>query len=173
MAGSHKVHHDGARATGARPPEKIRWTTLVGRATIFARKSGGKRADRTMKPRPWPAQSARMSSKGGIAMNSRLSRRTLVKGAAGSALLAGVGMPAIVKAQADAIRIGHLTPITGFLGPLGEYAVMGVRLAAEEINGAGGVLGRKIDLVMEDSVNPQTASAKAERLIERDKVAMI
>ena len=49
---------------------------------------------------------------------------------------------------------------------------MGVKLAAEEIN-AGGVMGRKIDLVMEDSVNPQTASAKAERLIERDKVAMI
>ena len=34
-------------------------------------------------------------------------------------------------------------------------------------------MGRKIELVMEDSVNPQTASAKAERLIERDKVAMI
>ena len=72
-----------------------------------------------------------------------------------------------------AIRIGHLTPLTGFLGPLGEYAVMGVKLAAEEINGSGGVMGRKIELVMEDSVNPQTASAKAERLIERDKVAMI
>ena len=35
------------------------------------------------------------------------------------------------------------------------------------------MMGRKIELVMEDSVNPQTASAKAERLIERDKVAMI
>jgi branched-chain amino acid transport system substrate-binding protein len=87
--------------------------------------------------------------------------------------MAGIGMPAIVKAQADVIRIGHLTPITGFLGSLGEYAQMGVKLAAEEINAAGGVLGRKIELVMEDSVNPQTASAKAERLVERDKVAMI
>ena len=106
-------------------------------------------------------------------MNSKLSRRTLIKGAAGSALIAGVGMPAIVKAQAEAIRIGHLTPLTGFLGTLGEYAVMGIKLAAEEINAAGGVMGRKIELVMEDSVNPQTASAKAERLIERDKVAMI
>jgi branched-chain amino acid transport system substrate-binding protein len=104
-------------------------------------------------------------------MTSSLSRRALVKGAAGSALL--VGMPAIVMAQADAIRIGHLTPLTGFLGPLGEYAVMGVKLAAEEINNSGGVMGRKIELVMEDSVNPQTASAKAERLIERDRVAMI
>src|SRR5712671_3446496 len=106
-------------------------------------------------------------------MSSSLSRRTLIKRAAGSAVLAGVGMPAIVRGQADAIRIGHLTPLTGFLGPLGEYAVMGVKLAAEEINDAGGVMGRKIELVMEDSVNPQTASAKAERLIERDKVAMI
>jgi branched-chain amino acid transport system substrate-binding protein len=33
---------------------------------------------------------------------------------------------------------------------------MGVKLAAEEINNAGGVMGRKIELVMEDSVNPQT-----------------
>ena len=101
------------------------------------------------------------------------SRRTLLLGSAGAAALTGIGMPAIVKAQADAIRIGHLTPLTGFLGPLGEYAQMGVRLAAEEVNAAGGILGRKVELVMEDSVNPQTGSAKAERLIERDKVAMI
>ena len=106
-------------------------------------------------------------------MNTRLSRRAVLKSTAGFALLAGVSAPAIVRAQADTIRIGHLTPLTGFLGPLGEYAVMGVKLAAEEVNGAGGVMGRKIELVMEDSVNPQTASAKAERLIERDKVAMI
>jgi branched-chain amino acid transport system substrate-binding protein len=101
------------------------------------------------------------------------SRRTLLLGSAGAAALTGIGMPAIVKAQADAIRIGHLTPLTGFLGPLGEYAQMGIKLAAEEINAGGGVLGRKIELVLEDSVNPQTGSAKAERLIERDKVAMI
>jgi len=102
-----------------------------------------------------------------------LSRRTLLRGAAGTALASGVGMPAIVHAQADAVRIGHLTPITGFLGTLGEYAQMAAKLALEEINAAGGIMGRKLDLVMEDSVNPQTASAKAERLIERDKVALI
>lgn len=105
--------------------------------------------------------------------STKLTRRTLLKSAAGATALAGFGMPAIVKAQSDVIRIGHLTPITGFLGTLGEYAQMGVKLALEEINNSGGVLGRKIELVMEDSVNPQTASAKAERLIERDKVAMI
>src|SRR5918911_1772450 len=106
-------------------------------------------------------------------MTKLVTRRTVLKTAAGGAVLAGIGMPAIVKGQSDVIRIGHLTPVTGFLGPLGEFAQMGVKLAAEEINAAGGVLGRKIDLIMEDSVNPQTASAKAERLIERDKVAMI
>ena len=83
-------------------------------------------------------------------MHSRLSRRTLIKSAAGSAVLASIGAPAVVKAQADAIRIGHLTPLTGFLGPLGEYAVMGVKLATDEINAGGGVMGRKIDLVMEE-----------------------
>jgi len=108
-----------------------------------------------------------------MAHSDDLTRRTLLKGAAGATALVGIGMPAIVRAQSDVIRIGHLTPITGFLGPLGEFAQMGVKLAAEEINAAGGVLGRKVELVIEDSVKPQTGSAKAERLIERDKVAMI
>jgi len=103
----------------------------------------------------------------------RINRRSLLKGAAGSALMAGIGMPAISYAQADALKIGHLTPRTGFLGPLGEYAVQAADLAVEEINAGGGVMGRKIELVKEDSVNPQTASTKAERLIERDKVLCI
>src|SRR3954447_9088725 len=102
-----------------------------------------------------------------------LTRRRLLQSAAGATTLAGIGMPAILRAQAVAIRIGHPTPITGFLGPLAEDAQMGVEVAAEGVNAAGGVMGRKIELVMEDSVNPQTGSAKAERLIERDKVAMI
>jgi branched-chain amino acid transport system substrate-binding protein len=101
------------------------------------------------------------------------SRRAILTGAAGATAAATLGMPAISYGQADAIRIGHLTPVTGFLGPLGEYAQMGIRLAADEINAGGGVMGRKVELVMEDSVNPQTGSAKAERLIDRDKVAMI
>ena len=100
-------------------------------------------------------------------------RRGLVRGAGAAALLTGVGMPAIVRAQADAVRIGHLTPRTGFLGPLGEYAVMAVDLAVEEINAAGGVMGRKLEAIKEDSVNPQTASTKAERMVERDKVAAL
>ena len=105
--------------------------------------------------------------------HDEMTRRGLLKGAAGVALLAGIGAPAIVRAQTDAIRIGHLTPRTGFLGPLGEYGVMAIDLAVEEVNAAGGVMGRKIELIKEDSVNPQTASTKAERMFERDNVACI
>jgi len=100
-------------------------------------------------------------------------RRGLVQGGAAAAALGALGFPAISRGQAEAIRIGHLTPLTGFLGPLGEYAVMGVKLAVDEINAAGGVMGRKIELIAEDSVNPQTASTKAARLIERDKCVAI
>jgi branched-chain amino acid transport system substrate-binding protein len=103
----------------------------------------------------------------------RPDRRSLIQGAAAATAIAGLGMPAFVRAQSDAIRFGHLTPRTGFLGPLGEFAVQAADLAVEEINAAGGVMGRKLEILKEDSVNPQTASTKAERMIERDKVACI
>ncbi len=82
------------------------------------------------------------------------SRRTIVGAAGAAGALSAIGFPAIVRSQPDAVRLGHLTPLTGFLGPLGEYAVMGVKLAVEEINAAGGINGRKVDLITEDSVNP-------------------
>jgi len=104
--------------------------------------------------------------------SEKVTRRRVIQGAAGLAAAGTMGFPGILKAQ-DVLKFGHLTPLTGFLGPLGEFAQMGVKLALEEVNGAGGVMGRKIELVMEDSVNPQTASQKAERFVERDKVACI
>lgn len=100
-----------------------------------------------------------------------LSRRHLLKSAgAGAAALA---MPAWVHAQQDPVRIGHLTPLTGFLGALGEYAVMGVKMATDEINASGGVLGRRLEVTSEDSVNPQVASTKAQRMIERDGAVVL
>ncbi|MCX7962068.1 MAG: ABC transporter substrate-binding protein [Burkholderiales bacterium] len=98
-------------------------------------------------------------------------RRDVLK--AGAAAAAALGFPAIVRTQPATIRIGHLTPLTGFLGALGDYAVMGIRLAADEINAAGGVLGRRLELISEDSVNPATATTKAQRMIERDGVEFL
>jgi ABC-type branched-subunit amino acid transport system substrate-binding protein len=80
------------------------------------------------------------------------SRSTVIEGAAA----VGISFPYISYGQSDVIRIGHLTPRTGFLGPLGEFAVQAMDMAVAEINDAGGVNGRKIELLKEDSVNPQT-----------------
>ena len=98
-------------------------------------------------------------------------RRTVLKASAAAA--AALSFPAIVKAQSDRIKIGHLTPLTGFLGALGEYAVQGIKIATDEINKSGGVMGRQLDVMSEDSVNPATASTKAQRMIERDGVAVL
>ncbi|AXQ95814.1 ABC transporter substrate-binding protein [Cereibacter azotoformans] len=101
-----------------------------------------------------------------------MGRRQLLKtGAAFGA--ASLAMPSILRAQGDPLVIAHLTPRTGFLGPMGEYAVMAADLAVEEINAAGGINGRELQIVKEDSVNPQTATTKAERLVERPEIAMI
>jgi branched-chain amino acid transport system substrate-binding protein len=99
-------------------------------------------------------------------------RKVLQAGATMAGALA-FGFPAIVRAQSDKIKIGHLTPLTGFLGALGQYAVLGIRMAEEEINAAGGVMGRQIELISEDSVNPTTAATKAQRMYEQDRVALL
>ena len=105
---------------------------------------------------------------------TRLSRRQALAGLGAGAATALIASPSLILAQTpDAIRFGHLTPRTGFLGPLGEFAVMAVDLAVEEINAGGGIMGRKLEVLKEDSVNPQTASTKAERMVERDKVACL
>src|SRR5438445_13046051 len=82
--------------------------------------------------------------------NNQFTRRRLLKTAGGLALVSGVSAPAILRAQtSDVIRIGHLTPRTGFLGRLGEYAVMAVDFAVEEINASGGMMSRQGELLKE------------------------
>ena len=85
-----------------------------------------------------------------------------------------LGFPAIVRAQADKIRIGHLTPMTGFLGALGEYA------RARHPHGRGGdqqgrrrAWGASSRSSSEDSVNPATAATKAQRMLERDGATVL
>jgi branched-chain amino acid transport system substrate-binding protein len=103
----------------------------------------------------------------------RTNRRTLLKTGAAFAGASALGFPAIVRAQSDKIKIGHLTPLTGFLGALGAYAQLGIRMAAEEINTSGGVMGRQLDILSEDSVNPATAATKAQRMLDQDGVAFL
>jgi branched-chain amino acid transport system substrate-binding protein len=104
---------------------------------------------------------------------TRLTRRTLLRAGAAFAGSAAIGCPSIGHALPDAIRIGHLTPLTGFLGNLGAYAQLGIRMAEAEINAAGGVMGRPLEVMSEDSVNPATAANKAQRMLERDGATVL
>lgn len=99
-----------------------------------------------------------------------LTRRSALQIGGGIAAASAFGFPAIARAQSSAIKIGHLTPKTGFLGALGVYATQGIELAVEQINAAGGVNGRMLELMSEDSINPDTGTTKAQRMIERDNV---
>jgi branched-chain amino acid transport system substrate-binding protein len=104
---------------------------------------------------------------------TRYNRRTLLKATAAFAGASAIGFPSIVSGQSEKIKIGHLTPLTGFLGALGGYAQLGIRMAAEEINQSGGAMGRQLDITSEDSVNPATAATKAQRMLEQDGVAFL
>ncbi len=100
-------------------------------------------------------------------------RRSVLKASAAFAGASAIGFPSIVHGQTDKIKIGHLTPLTGFLGALGAYAQLGMKLAVEEINSAGGVMGRQLDVMSEDSVNPATAATKAQRMLEQDGATVL
>jgi branched-chain amino acid transport system substrate-binding protein len=75
---------------------------------------------------------------------------------------------------ADTIKIGVNEPLTGAFAASGTYVVNGAKIAADEINAKGGVLGRKIELVIEDNKsNPTEAAAVAEKLITSDKTPVM
>ncbi|TXN73319.1 ABC transporter substrate-binding protein [Methylobacterium sp. WL6] len=77
-------------------------------------------------------------------------------------------------AYAQAIHIGVNEPLTGAFAASGTYVVNGAKIAADEINAKGGVLGRKIELVIEDNKsNPTEAAAVAEKLITSDKTPVL
>src|ERR1700722_506153 len=74
----------------------------------------------------------------------------------------------------DAIRIGAYGPVTGPASFLGLGSRAGMELAVKEINDAGGVNGRKLEVVFEDDgFSPAKALAAVKKLIEQDKVFMI
>lgn len=77
-------------------------------------------------------------------------------------------------AFAQSIKIGINQPLTGPFAASGNYVVSGAQIAAEEINAKGGVLGKKIELVIEDNKsNPTEAATVAEKMITRDKTPII
>src|SRR5438105_4858615 len=74
----------------------------------------------------------------------------------------------------EPIKIGVTQPLTGAFAAASNDDVQGAKIAEDAINAEGGVLGRKIQLVIEDNKsNPTEAVATAEKLISRDKVPVL
>lgn len=74
---------------------------------------------------------------------------------------------------ADTIKIGFNAPLTGFAAADGKSSSEGAKLAVNQINDAGGVLGRNLELVIyDDQANPSQSIPIANKLIGKDRVVM-
>src|SRR5690606_41357646 len=74
----------------------------------------------------------------------------------------------------DVIRVGEFASLTGKEATFGQSSHKGTMLAIEELNAAGGLLGKKIELVYEDNRSPPGESATiAKKLITRDRVVAL
>ena len=106
-------------------------------------------------------------------MKTKLNRRSVLK--AITALAGGTALTApniITSARAaEAIRVGIISPLTGAWTVYGKAHIAGFELAVEQINAAGGVNGRPMELVVGDSkTEPRIVVEQATRLIRQENV---
>jgi len=74
----------------------------------------------------------------------------------------------------EPIKVGLIQPLSGPIAAAGSYITNGAKIAADRINAKGGVLGRPLELVIEDNKSdPAETRNAAEKLIVRDKVPVI
>ena len=90
----------------------------------------------------------------------------------GLALAAALALPAGAVHGADTIRIGGLAPLSSPGSyQQGPELVLGLQWAVDDVNAAGGVLGKQVELIVEDTQGrPPTGATVVEKLITRDKV---
>jgi branched-chain amino acid transport system substrate-binding protein len=96
----------------------------------------------------------------------RLSRRTLLVGVGASAAV--FAAPAVLRSQPKVVRIGSIHPVSGPLADVGLACRLGVQLAVDAINAAGGIAslgGARLELLVGDSGSALGPRAEAERLI--------
>ena len=94
-----------------------------------------------------------------------------------SSLIALASIPLLGAAQCalgQEVILGHTVPFTGASAAEGAYYIKAAKLAIKQINQAGGIKGKKISLVMEDSQSSNPgALAALNKLVEQDKVLAI
>jgi len=81
------------------------------------------------------------------------------------ALVAGTAL------SAQTVKIGVLAPLTGFAASDGASVKNSIKLAVDQVNAGGGVLGHKVEAVIyDDAADPKQATALARKLIEQDQI---
>ncbi len=103
-----------------------------------------------------------------------VNRRGFLKGTgmvAGGLLVESISGRAALGQTKEPIKIGFPVPLTGPYGPEAADQVAGATLAFEEFNARGGVLGRKVELIVrDDQLKPGIGAQRAKELIENEKV---
>ena len=98
-----------------------------------------------------------------------LCRRFLLTGM--TVLAASAAMPASAQ---ETVKLGLVAAMSGQSAKSGEAIVRGISLAVDEINAKGGVLGKKVELlVRDDESNPARGAVAARELVQREKVAAL
>ncbi len=103
------------------------------------------------------------------------SRRSILKATAATAALQCA--PSFIRdarGQGAPLRIGLVDPLTGAYAAVAQNEVTGAKLAVQQINAQGGIMGRPVELLVEDSANNVgTGVQKARKLIDRDGVTFL
>src|SRR3954465_10327978 len=101
-------------------------------------------------------------------------RRVIGYGAAAGALGATIVVPAPWQAafgQAKPYKIGTLQPLSGAGATGGKTALVGLQMAIDRINKAGGINGRALEIIVaDDESKPDVGRRKTEKMLEEDKI---
>jgi branched-chain amino acid transport system substrate-binding protein len=102
-------------------------------------------------------------------LSRTMTRRLALAGAAACALASAAPVLA-----ADTVKLGVVAAMSGQSAKSGEAIVRGLSIAIDEVNAAGGVLGKKVELlVRDDESNPAKGVLAARELVQREKVAAL
>lgn len=102
-------------------------------------------------------------------------RRTILKAGAAVAASALAMPPLLSFGRGERpVKIGMIDPVTSVYAAEGTSEINGARMALDEVNGKGGVIGRQLELIVEDAAaNAGQAQQKAYKLVDRDEVDML
>jgi branched-chain amino acid transport system substrate-binding protein len=100
----------------------------------------------------------------------KFSRRTLLKSAAASALVAPSGVFAPAIAQNKPLKIGVLAPRAGLAASPGISGIRATEWAVEKFNAAGGIAGRKVEVVFDEETSPKDTIERFSKLVQQENV---